>query len=271
MSCSASEMNVVIDSCIYQDQVDLVWGAVNDCEMAAFNTNSTFNGAYEINTALDDCGTSASASDGVITFTNSVQVAYRHNFLKMFPDPEIIFSCEFDSQVDNVSASHSVDDGTVVSEGTSSNGSFEFTLNMVVPDEAGAYIVAPDTDVVTVGERIHFQISNDNPLDGVHFFINECTVSDGVSSHSVFANNCGGNGVDAMIEGPQHAGDVVQGNYIAFVFSQSAGNTMDLTCSIYACLAEECEAMMNTCDGRRRRSALPESAIYYVSKTFTQI
>ena len=60
----------------------------------------------------------------------------------------------------------------------------------------------------------------------------------GEGSHSVFAQNCGGNGVDAMIEGPQHAGDYVQGNYIAFVFSQSAGNTMDLTCSVYACLAE---------------------------------
>ena len=134
---------------------------------------------------------------------DKVKVDYRHNFLKLFPDPEIIFTCEFDSQVDNVSATHSVDDGTVVSEGTSSAGTFEFTLEMVVPadDGSGTFVAAPETDVVTVGERVHFQISNDNPLEGVHFFINECTVSDGVSSHSVIANNCGGNGVDAMIEG----------------------------------------------------------------------
>ena len=132
-----------------------------------------------------------------------VKVDYRHNPLKLFPDPEIVFTCEFDSQVDNVSATHSVDDGTVVSEGTSSAGAFEFTLEMVVPadDGSGTFVAAPETDVVTVGERVHFQISNDNPLEGVHFFINECTVSDGVSSHSVIANNCGGNGVDSMIEG----------------------------------------------------------------------
>ena len=102
----------------------------------------------------------------------------------MFPDPEIIFSCVFDSQVDGVSASHNVDDGTVVSEGTSSNGAFEFSLDMVVPDDSnpGVFVLAPETDVVTVGERIHFQISNNNPLEGVHFFINECTVSDGVGT-----------------------------------------------------------------------------------------
>ena len=102
----------------------------------------------------------------------------------MFPDPEIIFSCVFDSQVDGVSASHNVDDGTVVSEGTSSNGAFEFSLDMVVPDASnpGVFVLAPESDVVTVGERIHFQISNNNPLEGVHFFINECTVSDGVGT-----------------------------------------------------------------------------------------
>ena len=149
---------------------------------------------------------------GVKLKLEKVKVDYRHNPLKLFPDPEIVFTCEFDSQVDNVSATHSVDDGTVVSEGTSSAGAFEFTLQMVVPsdDGSGTFVAAPETDVVTVGERVHFQISNDNPLEGVHFFINECTVSDGVSSHSVIANNCGGNGVDSMIEGrianPQKAG-----------------------------------------------------------------
>ena len=138
-----------------------------------------------------------------ISKLGKVKVLERHNPLKFYPDPEIVFTCEYDSQVDNVSATHNVDDGTVVSEGTSSAGTFEFTLEMVVPadDGSGTFVAAPETDVVTVGERIHFQISNDNPLEGVHFFINECTVSDGFNSHSVIANNCGGNGVDAMIEG----------------------------------------------------------------------
>jgi len=268
ISCSATEMSVTIDKCVYNDEVDLIWSG-SDCDIAALDANDQ----YGMTTALDGCNTAANADNGVISFSNSVIVETRHNFLKMFPDPEISFACEFDAQIDDVSASHSVDDGTVVSEGTSSNGTFDFTLEMVVPNEgSGAgFSVAPDTDVVTVGERVHFQISNNNPLEGVHFFINECVVSDGVSSHSVFAGNCGGNGVDAMIEGNAHAGDFVQGNYIAFVFSQSAGNTMDLTCSVFACLAGECDGMMNTCDnGRRRRSALPESAVYYVSRSFTQ-
>jgi hypothetical protein len=265
VSCSATEMSVSIDECVYQDDVDLVWSE-SDCSMASHNNTS-----WGITTALDGCGTAATAADGVISFSNSVVVEKRHNPLKMFPDPQIFFTCDFDADV-NVSTSHSVDDGTQVTDGQSANGSFEFSLNMVVPDDGSGdgFSIAPDTDVVTVGERVHFQISNNNPLEGVHFFVNECSVSDGVSTHSVFTDNCGGSSVQATIDGATHAGETVQGSYIAFVFSQSAGNTMDLTCSVYACLAAECEDMMNTCDGRRRRSALPGSALYYVSKSFNQ-
>ena len=70
VSCSPSEMFVELDSCIYQDDVDLQWNAGSDCGNAYLNATEDAQ-VYEIHTALDDCATNATATDGVIVFSNS--------------------------------------------------------------------------------------------------------------------------------------------------------------------------------------------------------
>ena len=72
VSCSPSEMFVELDSCIYQDDVDLQWNAGSDCGNAVLNADAYENAeVYEIHTALDDCATNATATDGVIVLSNS--------------------------------------------------------------------------------------------------------------------------------------------------------------------------------------------------------
>ena len=72
VSCSASEMFVELHSCIYQDEVDLVWGGENSCDIANLNVDLYEDAqVYEISTALDDCSVNATATDGVIVFSNS--------------------------------------------------------------------------------------------------------------------------------------------------------------------------------------------------------
>ena len=71
VGCSATEMHVEIDKCVYQDDVDLVWGGINTCAMATLFTAADGSDWYEITTNLDDCATAASSADGLISFTNS--------------------------------------------------------------------------------------------------------------------------------------------------------------------------------------------------------
>ena len=72
VSCSATEMHVEVHKCVYQDEVDLVWGGEgNTCAIASLFTAADGDDWYEINTDLDGCETSAAAVDGIISFTNS--------------------------------------------------------------------------------------------------------------------------------------------------------------------------------------------------------
>ena len=73
VSCTAIEMIVSIDKCVYQDDVDLIWGGEGSTCSSKQQLTTASDGSewYGLDTSLDGCGTGASAADGIISFTNS--------------------------------------------------------------------------------------------------------------------------------------------------------------------------------------------------------
>ena len=156
---------MAVDECVYGTGESLTLGlAGGDCE-ASYD-----GGFWGSETQLDACGTSVAADGDKIVFQNSLTVESRESAIVMHSDPDITFTCEYSSNVDGVSSSISVLGETHTAQGSTSDGTFEFTLNFVAPDKDGNFGTAAD-DTMIVGERVYFDVTNTNPINGVSFVV----------------------------------------------------------------------------------------------------
>lgn len=271
VTCSASTMSMNVHECVYGAGEDVTI-TLNSETCSTTRTDEN----WSVETALDGCGTSVDTVNDKIVFSNTLTVQSRAAAIVLFSDPEITFVCEYASSVQGVSTSLEVTSETHSADGSESTGSFDFSLQFVSPNAEGVFAVA-ENDVMIVGERVSFEVVNNNPISGVSFIVQECTVTDNDGKmHSVvgglnLANNCLDPHTTAQRDSDAIATSSSRFSYIAFLFgggSEESSSNLELTCSIAACLDADCADLVESCGARRRRRATaPASQIYSVSAT----
>ena len=74
MTCSQEGMTVDVDECVYTDGSDTVtvgFGSDQSCQ------SIEYNGTLSVTTPLDGCGSTTSTKDGLIVFSNNLEVTSR--------------------------------------------------------------------------------------------------------------------------------------------------------------------------------------------------
>ena len=87
-------------------------------------------------------------------------------------------------------------------------------------DAQGQFSVAPADDAIVVGETAFFEVRNPNPLNGVSFFVKDCTVSDDDGNeHMIINDNCNAASVNTASYSNTITSDNAIFSYTAFMFS----------------------------------------------------
>lgn len=265
LHCNADGMMVEMSPEVVPNAMDVSIGSCTG------STNQD-TGKWELNSALDGCSTSLSTGDdGTLNFGNTLRA-------NSFNADSIIFTsnavninlgCSYATHYDDIELTTTVVGSDVSTDSEGTEGKFAFNLEMFNDPEM-ANVVGED-DVTKIGEPLYFKLSQQYPVGGVVFAIDDCVVKDSNSDqeYSVIENQCADVFVNTMMS-PAFSSDAVNFSYTAFQFVANSEATealsMRLVCSAYVCQEDDSTSLCQAgCEARKRRSLAASEKKYHVA------
>lgn len=254
IECTNEAMNLEIAKCVLEGN-DVSQSTLADGVCAPTDGGDK----WVVNTDLDQCGTTFNLDSDtqVIDFSNALSLPPTVvNGLVMSRSFGLDFTCEYATEIDDISAERTVIGGSVTT-GLTGSGALEFSLTFFTDSAYDTAIEADST--IVVGEKIFFNIGMTRPIDGLVFTVLDCTVTDEAAgeSYDILAGQCADNLVGTTIESQSNQSEL-RFTYTAFQFASSQEIEADevLSCSVLVCDESDTDTpctVAPTC-ARKRRS-----------------
>lgn len=265
LHCNADGMMVEMSPEVVPNALEV---SIGSCS----GSTNVDTGKWEVNSALDGCSTSLSTGeDGTLNFGNTLRAnAFNSNSIIFTSNAvNINVGCSYATHYDDIELTTTVVGSDVSTDTEGPEGKFSFDLQMF--NDAEMQNEVGEDDVTKIGEPLYFKLSQQFPVAGVIFAIDDCVVKDTNSDqeYSVIENQCSDVFVNTVMS-PAFSSDAVNFSYTAFQFVANSDVTealsMRLVCSAYVCNeADENSLCQLGCEARKRRSIDASETKYHVA------
>ena len=269
LSCNADGMTIDMDQSVVPDALDI--SLLGDC--AGTLDNDT--GSWSFSTALDACSTSLrTAEDGTLRFGNTLRANAFNSNSMIFTTNSVLINveCSYAQIYNDIEIETSVLGSNYTSDVDETTGLFSFNLELY--NDAALTDKADANDEQTIGEPLYFKLSQEHPVTGVVFTIDNCMVKDDNlnAEYAVIDNRCPDTFLNAAVT-PNYSNsdstmDYIAFTYPAFQFIQSADDqsavTLRVVCSTVVCDSSDSSSVCaQGCSPGRRRRAIDASEKRY--------
>jgi len=256
ISCSSDAMEITIDKCVLAGN-DVSKATLDDGVCKATDGGDN----WIVTTALDGCGTSFNldSASQVVDFSNTFAMPPTVvNGLVMSRSVGLDFQCQYETEIDDISAERTVIGGHV-STGLNGNGALDFALTFYTDSNYDTEINEDST--ILVGETIFYNVAMQTPISGLEFTVLDCTVTDNDAgeSYDIYAGQCPDKYVGTKQTSQSDAAEL-RFSYTAFQFASS--NALEaneiLACTVLVCDNSNSDSPCQsppTCSRKRRSTS----------------
>lgn len=261
LRCNSDGMAVEMDPLVVPNAMEV---SIGSCQ------GTLENGQWNLATSLDGCSTGlATNDDGTLSFDNTLRAnSYNTNSIIYTSNTiNINVACSYANHYNDIEVETTVVGSDV---NTDQDGQGHFSFNLEMFNDADMMSPVGENDVTTIGEPLYFKLSQQFPVAGVVFAIDDCVVKDDSNGqeYKVIENQCADVFVNTVLT--PASGDMVNFSYTAFQFVQNSEDTestaLRLVCSAYVCNENDPDSTCQMgCQARKRRSVSPAEKKYHVS------